>query len=117
MSELSIEAVLSHYDGNPPIGRHGWVSMRCPFHNDHTASARVNTDLGAFKCLCCGASAGSALGLVMNREHLDRGAAIEYVTKEIGADISPLSQSVHQSSRQRRRNRQGWKRVSSRSWD
>lgn len=49
-----IHAVLANYGWELPGERSGWVSVRCGEHEDSHASARINYDLGAVKCLGCG---------------------------------------------------------------
>lgn len=44
----------------------GWVRIKCPFHDDHTASASVNHDLNAFRCHTCDVS-GDAIKLLKER--------------------------------------------------
>jgi CHC2 zinc finger len=117
MTECSIATVLDHYGANVHVPLTGWHSVRCPFHDDHQASARINVALDAFICLRCGVKAGSALRLIESRECVSSAAAREYAKKEIGEDIPPIPQAVSQSARHRKRNRDGWKRVPSRPWD
>lgn len=33
---------------------HGWISLKCPFHNDHSDHLGFNPDSGAFSCWRCG---------------------------------------------------------------
>lgn len=62
----SIVAVLDRH-GLEVVERTGWRPVRCPYHDDSTASASVNTDLGAFTCHACGVK-GDVYKLLMYRE-------------------------------------------------
>jgi hypothetical protein len=37
------------------FGRGVWRSAHCPLHDDLQPSLRVNLDVGAFRCMACGA--------------------------------------------------------------
>jgi CHC2 zinc finger len=41
--------------------RHGWVLVKCAFHEDSHPSMSVNAELGAFACHSCGAKGGDVL--------------------------------------------------------
>ena len=71
----SIAAVLSRYGLEVPE-RTGWRPVQCPFHDDRSASASVNTDLGGFRCHGCGVS-GDAYRLLMEREGITFPQALE----------------------------------------
>ena len=47
---------LNHIGARVPNRGSGWRKMRCPFHDDSTASAAVNFDINRFKCHGCGVS-------------------------------------------------------------
>lgn len=55
MDKPSIVTVLDHYGAHyvPDTGR--WTAMKCPFHDDRSASASVNSDLNLFRCFACDA--------------------------------------------------------------
>jgi hypothetical protein len=61
--------IPSFYTGE--LGRlsgHGtWKSARCPFHDDHHPSLRVNTSTGAFRCMTCGEGGGDTIAFLMKR--------------------------------------------------
>lgn len=71
----SIIAVLARY-GADVRERSGWQPLRCPFHDDQTASASVNVDIGGFKCLACGVS-GDVYKLLMEQEGISFREAAE----------------------------------------
>ena len=35
-------------------GKHGWVKVLCPFHDDHNPSLSVSLEHGGFHCFTCG---------------------------------------------------------------
>lgn len=41
--------------------RTGWVTVKCLFHEDRTASLSINTENGGFCCHACGAKGGDVL--------------------------------------------------------
>lgn len=49
------------------IGRGGWKSARCPFHDDSKPSLRVRLATGGFRCMVCGAHGGDVLAFHMLR--------------------------------------------------
>ena len=59
----------------------GWVSARCPFHEDKTPSLSLNLDSGGFVCHACGEKGGDVLAFHMARYGLDFMRAAE----ELGA--------------------------------
>jgi DNA primase len=47
---------------------HGiWRSARCPFRDDLQPSLRVNVEVGAFRCMACGAKGGDVMAFHMQR--------------------------------------------------
>ena len=62
-----IHATLIHYGWDLPPERSGWVSVRCGEHDDHHASARINADLGAVKCLACDFG-GDVISVIRQKE-------------------------------------------------
>lgn len=47
-----------------------WRSALCPFHEDKTPSLRVQIEVGAFKCMSCGAKGGDVLAFEQQRTGL-----------------------------------------------
>lgn len=66
-----IEDYLRYKGVDTPARRSGWVKMKCPWHDDRTASAAVNYDIGRFKCHACG-TAGDIYDLI----RLDKGGTL-----------------------------------------
>ena len=58
----------------------------CPFHSEKTPSFYVTPSKGIYKCFGCG-KAGSAVGFIMEYEHLSYVEALRYLAKKYGIDI------------------------------
>lgn len=63
----AIDAILEHYGSRPVSHRHGWFSIKCPFHDDRHASATVNVDDNAFCCFACQIK-GDGFAIIMQKE-------------------------------------------------
>ena len=61
-------------------------SACCPFHKEKTPSFTVSPDKQFYYCFGCGAS-GSALGFVMDHDHLDFPEAVETLAGQLGLDV------------------------------
>ena len=59
-----IDRLLEHYGAHQVPHSRGWRKMRCPFHNDRSPSASVNTTIQRFKCYVCSVNE-DAYGIVM----------------------------------------------------
>ena len=68
-------------------------SACCPFHKEKTPSFTVSPDKQFYYCFGCGAS-GSALGFVMDHDHLDFPEAVETLAGQLGLDV-PHEESGH----------------------
>lgn len=73
-------------------------SACCPFHHEKTPSFTVSPDKQFYYCFGCGAS-GSALGFIMEYDHLDFPQAVEILAKQMGLDI-PYEEGSSRGSRQ-----------------
>ena len=74
----------------------------CPFHNEKTPSFYVTPSKGIFKCFGCG-KAGSAVGFLMDYEHLSYVDALHYLARKYHVEIQEEEESAEQiASRQRR---------------
>lgn len=58
----------------------------CPFHNEKTPSFYVTPSKGIYKCFGCG-KAGSAVGFVMEYEHLTYVEALRYLARKYGIEV------------------------------
>ena len=88
MDKHDIESYLRHIGATVPARRSGWVKMRCPFHDDGTASSAVNFDINRFKCHACGV-AGDTYDLIIH----DRGGTLSEAI-EFAQTISPESDTA-----------------------
>ena len=71
--------LLEHWEWETPA-RDSWCSVRCGFHDDSHASARVSVELGAYRCMACDLRAGSPATLVMRVKGLSYREAEEYLS-------------------------------------
>ena len=73
----------------------------CPFHNEKTPSFHVTPSKGIYKCFGCG-KAGSAVGFVMEYEHMTYPEALRYLAKKYNIEIQEEEESAeHIAARQR----------------
>ena len=73
----------------------------CPFHNEKTPSFNVNPARGIYKCFGCGKS-GTAVGFIMEYEHLSYVEALRYLAKKYHIEIHEQEESAEQiAARQR----------------
>jgi DNA primase len=109
---VDIVPVLIYYgaDARHIPTRVGWRGMKCPFHEDSHASARVNIELGAFRCLACGMS-GDGLKLIRRKEGMKYAESIEYARQVFGKSVN----NVHSSDASREKpvkfGRNRWKKI------
>lgn len=88
-SKHDIVKVLEHYGFTIQQNRGGWVSVRCVFHNDHVKSARLNIDLGGFRCFACD-MAGDVYSIIMKREGVTYGEALKVAERITGESNGEL---------------------------
>lgn len=73
----------------------------CPFHNEKTPSFNVSPSRGIYKCFGCGKS-GSAVGFIMEYEHLSYVEALRYLAKKYHIEVREEEESAEQiAARQR----------------
>jgi len=68
---------LAYLGASLPSDGHGWRKMRCPFHEDRTASSAINFELNRFKCHGCGV-AGDIYDLIKHKRGGTLNEAIEF---------------------------------------
>jgi DNA primase len=74
----------------------------CPFHNEKTPSFYVSPSKGIYKCFGCG-KAGSAVGFLMDYDHLTYVEALRYLAQKYHIEIQEEEESAEEiASRQRR---------------
>ena len=74
----------------------------CPFHNEKTPSFYVTPSKGIYKCFGCG-KAGTAVGFVMEYEHLDYPAALRYLARKYHIEIQEEELSAEEIANRQRR--------------
>ena len=73
----------------------------CPFHNEKTPSFHVTPSKGIYKCFGCG-KAGSAVGFVMEYEHMTYPEALRYLARKYNIEIKEEEETAEQiAARQR----------------
>ena len=73
----------------------------CPFHNEKTPSFHVTPSKGIYKCFGCG-KAGSAVGFVMDYEHMTYPEALRYLARKYNIEIKEEEETAEQiAARQR----------------
>ena len=73
----------------------------CPFHNEKTPSFNVNPARGIYKCFGCG-KAGSAVGFVMEYEHMTYPEALRYLAQKYHIEVQEEEETAEQiAARQR----------------
>jgi DNA primase len=73
----------------------------CPFHNEKTPSFYVTPSKGIYKCFGCGKS-GSAVGFLMDYDHMSYPDALRYLAKKYHIDVQEEEETAEQiAARQR----------------
>jgi len=73
----------------------------CPFHNEKTPSFHVTPSKGIYKCFGCG-KAGSAVGFVMEHEHMTYPEALRYLARKYNIEVKEEEETAEQiAARQR----------------
>ncbi|MGD8999061.1 MAG: DNA primase [Granulosicoccaceae bacterium] len=84
---LSRVDIVDVIDSRVPLKKKGKDYMACcPFHNEKTPSFSVSQDKQFYYCFGCGAS-GSALGFLMDYEHMDFVEAIHALARQVGVEV------------------------------
>jgi DNA primase len=108
--ELTIEAVLLHYNAASVPQGVGWRPMICPFHKDHVKSGSVNHDQNKFRCHTCGV-AGHPLDLIEKQENLKEAEAVEWARQIFGASVTHIPRTANRSKKRRPLGRNRWAKV------
>lgn len=98
---ISIAAVLEHYGATVAVSDTGWRSLRCPFHDDSTASASVNLELNGFRCFACNVS-GDSISIIKERENLDFHGAVEFARTVLGQSCEGIQPTASRKRKARR---------------
>ena len=93
ITQNTIQQILSRIDILDVIG--GFVRLKrrganylglCPFHNEKTPSFTVVPDKQFYHCFGCGAH-GTALGFLMDHDHLSFVEAVEEIAERVGLEV------------------------------
>jgi DNA primase len=107
VSRVDIVEVI---DARVPLKKHGReFTACCPFHNEKTPSFTVSPSKQFFHCFGCGAH-GTALGFLMDYEHMDFVEAVRQLASMVGlevpqeagetrSDLAPLYAVLDQAAR------------------
>ena len=102
-----ISVILEHYGARVPT-RHGWFSMKCPFHDDRHNSASATRDENAFCCFACQIK-GDAYAIIMTKEGVGFREAVN-IAKRIfdeSGKVLPQRSSRSRGISRRTRNHNG----------
>ncbi|RRQ21769.1 DNA primase [Thiohalobacter thiocyanaticus] len=84
MNRVDIVEVI---DSRVPLKKAGReYTACCPFHNEKTPSFTVSPNKQFFHCFGCGAH-GTAIGFLMDYEHLDFVEAVEELARSVGVEV------------------------------
>ena len=79
--------IVEVIDGRLPLKKAGRdYTACCPFHNEKTPSFSVSQNKQFFHCFGCGAH-GSAIGFLMDYEHMEFVEAIEELARTVGVEV------------------------------
>ena len=67
----------------------------CPFHNEKTPSFYVTPAKGIYKCFGCG-KAGSAVGFVMEYEHMSYVEALKYLARKYNIPVEEKEETAEE---------------------
>ncbi|MDE2070063.1 MAG: DNA primase [Gammaproteobacteria bacterium] len=95
VSRVDIVEVI---DARVPLKKHGReFTACCPFHNEKTPSFTVSPSKQFYHCFGCGAH-GTALGFLMEYEHLDFPEAVRQLAEQVGMEVPVESGSDNRAS-------------------
>ena len=98
-TELTIAVVLEHYGADLHRTQTvGWRPLKCPFHDDRTASASVNLSKGGFRCHACGVS-GDSIKLIMEQEGLGYKDAVAFAETTLGQVVGGVRRPANEPKR------------------
>ncbi len=87
-SRLPIDEIVGSYLTLTQKGK--YLSARCPFHNEKSASFYVSPDRGTYYCFGCGEK-GDIFSFVERYEGLDFRGALEELARRAGVTLKPVS--------------------------
>jgi len=90
--------IVEVIDARVPLKKAGREYQACcPFHNEKTPSFTVSPGKQFYHCFGCGAH-GSAIGFLMDYEHLEFPDAIEELARSVGLEVPHEAGSGHRAS-------------------
>jgi len=95
MEKPDISVILEHYGARVPT-RHGWFSMKCPFHEDRHNSASATRDDNAFCCFACQIK-GDGYAIIMAKEGVGFREAIDIAKRIFNESGKVLPQRSRRS--------------------
>jgi DNA primase len=100
MTRVDIVEVI---DSRVPLKKAGReYTACCPFHNEKTPSFTVSPNKQFYHCFGCGEH-GTALGFLMEYEHMSFPEAVEDLARQVGLEV-PYEGPTHPEPQQRQRN-------------
>ncbi len=92
--------IVALIDSRVPLKKAGkdYVA-RCPFHDEKTPSFTVSPDKQFYHCFGCGAH-GSAIGFLMEYDHLDFREAVEELARQAGLSLPQTAAPDHHAPHQ-----------------
>ena len=101
MSRVDIVEII---DARVPLKKAGReYTACCPFHNEKTPSFTVSPNKQFYHCFGCGAH-GTAVGFLMEYEHLSFPEAVEELARQVGLQVPYEGPTTHAEPQQRQRN-------------
>lgn len=95
VSRVDIVEVI---DARVPLKKHGReFTACCPFHNEKTPSFTVSPSKQFYHCFGCGAH-GTALGFLMEYEHLEFPEAVRQLAEQVGMEVPVESGGDHRAN-------------------
>lgn len=92
--------IVELIDGYVSLTKKGKEYMACcPFHDEKTPSFTVSPDKQFYHCFGCGVH-GTALGFLMEYEHLDFIEAVETLAQSLGLEVPHDESGVNRDSHQ-----------------
>ena len=89
--------IVEVIDARVPLKKHGReFTACCPFHSEKTASFTVSPSKQFYHCFGCGAH-GTALGFLMEFEHLEFPEAVRQLAEQLGMEVPVESGGESQS--------------------
>ena len=96
LDTAQIEEVVADFVSMRKRGAEWWGC--CPFHNEKTPSFHVVPAKGIYYCFGCH-KGGSAVGFVMEHEHMSYPDALRYLAKKYNIEIVEEAESAEGSDK------------------